>query len=108
MARYRSHVVNDGSTDQSVDVVQQTADHRVRLIEQAKMGACAARNRGLALATGEFVQFLDADDIIDPDNIRLQISRLVERPRAVASSQWGRFVGRAADAIFRPTLRGPT
>jgi glycosyltransferase involved in cell wall biosynthesis len=84
-------VVDDGSIDRSATVVEGLARDGLTLIRQQKRGAAAARNAGLAKATGDFVQWLDADDLIDPDKIALQIARLEGRPRSLASARWGRF-----------------
>jgi glycosyltransferase involved in cell wall biosynthesis len=86
-------VVDDGSEDGSVATVRQLSGKRVRLIRQANAGAAAARNVAFAASHGDFVQFLDADDIIDPDKIELQMIRLADYPRCVASAEWGRFSG---------------
>ena len=61
-------LVNDGSTDQSEAVCRRlaAADSRVQVICQPNAGASAARNAGLAAAAGEFVQFVDADDWLNP------------------------------------------
>jgi len=58
-------VVNDGSTDETAAVLQSFPD--VIAIHQTNQGLAAARNAGMARATGEFVSFLDADDWLDPD-----------------------------------------
>jgi hypothetical protein len=58
-------VINDGSTDNSVAEVKKINDSRIRLINQPNGGVSAARNRGIQEAHGEFIAFLDADDIWD-------------------------------------------
>lgn len=56
-------VVDDGSTDRTADIVYNTGDSRFRMIEGTHRGSSVARNRGFLDATGEYVLFLDADDI---------------------------------------------
>jgi glycosyltransferase involved in cell wall biosynthesis len=84
-------VVNDGSVDQSAAVVRSFARSNLQLLEQENRGQTAALNVALAHASGDFVQFLDADDLIEPEKIERQLVRLMEHPRCVASSEWGRF-----------------
>ncbi|HAT3903846.1 TPA: glycosyltransferase [Citrobacter koseri] len=62
-------IVNDGSTDNSVDIARHFADthSHVHLLHQDNAGASVARNRGLAAATGDYVAFVDADDLVYPN-----------------------------------------
>ncbi|MCS6910324.1 MAG: glycosyltransferase [Anaerolineae bacterium] len=72
-------VVDDGSTDGTSDVARQYAD-RIRYVYQPPHGAPAARNRGLALATGDAIAFLDADDIWLPTKLEAQLTALEAQP----------------------------
>src|SRR5690606_11857402 len=56
-------IVNDGSTDNSVEKVEAFNDPRIRLIHQANAGVSAARNKGIEEAKFEWIAFLDADDL---------------------------------------------
>ncbi len=73
-------VVDDGSRDRTRAVVEARAfrDSRVRLIGQTNRGVVAARNRALAVARGEFIAPLDADDLWDPTKIEQQVRRMSE------------------------------
>jgi hypothetical protein len=66
-------VVDDGSTDNSLEVLEKFAP-AIRLVRGAHRGGNAARNRALAEAHGEWVQFLDADDYLEPEKIAQQFS----------------------------------
>lgn len=67
-------VVDDGSTDNTVEVIRGVNNSKIKLIESVNKGASAARNLGLKSAKGLFVQFLDADDYISDDKIENQIN----------------------------------
>jgi len=69
--------VDDGSTDATVEVLRRFGD-RIKLIEGKHRGACAARNQALSASRGEYIQFLDADDMLLPDKIARQLPPLLE------------------------------
>ena len=67
-------IVDDGSTDNSPSIVDEYRD-RATVTHQANAGACVARNNGLARSKGEWIKFLDADDLLKPDCIMSQITK---------------------------------
>jgi glycosyltransferase involved in cell wall biosynthesis len=95
-------VVDDGSRDRTAEVVRGIRDPRIRLVQQENKGQSAAINKAVSLASGDFIQYLDSDDVLDPEKIRLQVARLVGAPGAVATSEWGRFYDEPANTEFKP------
>ncbi|KLT66633.1 glycosyltransferase family 2 protein [Pedobacter sp. BMA] len=69
-------VVDDGSTDNSLNIVNSFNDERITVISQKNKGASAARNKGLEAARGKYIQFLDADDILGTEKIATQVKSL--------------------------------
>lgn len=73
-------IVNDGSTDHSVEEVAKVLDLRIHLIHQSNAGVSAARNRGIEEAKGEYIAFLDADDEWKPDYLKTQYELTLKYP----------------------------
>ncbi len=97
-------VINDGSSDGSLAVAENFAARGVRVVDQPNAGASAARNHGLRLARGEFIQFLDADDLVSAGKISAQMELLRARPAGtMATCAWGRFQTDPASAQFIDT-----
>jgi glycosyltransferase involved in cell wall biosynthesis len=94
--------VDDGSTDGTAALLESLAGPDLRVLRQANRGQGAALNAGLAAARGEYLQFLDADDLLDPRKIELQLARLAEPGDAVATCEWGRFRRDPREARFGP------
>jgi glycosyltransferase involved in cell wall biosynthesis len=69
-------VVNDGSTDNTGDVVRSFTDPRILAIDRKNGGVSAARNTGIAAARGAYVSFLDADDAMEPSNLSEKLEAL--------------------------------
>jgi glycosyltransferase involved in cell wall biosynthesis len=85
-------VIDDGSRDDSAAVADRFASRGVRVLTQPNRGAAAARNAGLRQARGDYVQFLDADDLLAPDKLERQVRLLRERgDDCIATCAWGRF-----------------
>jgi len=80
-------VVDDGSTDSSLDVVRRYGD-KVRLLTQANQGPSAARNHGIYSATGEYVAFLDADDYWEPRFAEVMVAALQQSNAVLAYCGW--------------------
>lgn len=94
--------VNDGSTDDSGDVLAEmaAADERMRIIAQENGGLSAALNVGLADADADVVALMDSDDVSHPDRLRLQIAML-ERDQGLAAVGCGIRIVDAAGAVRR-------
>ncbi len=96
-------VINDGSRDDSLAVARRFEPRGVTVIDQPNRGASAARNHGLRLARGDFIQFLDADDLLAPEKIEQQVRLLQSRGASqLASGAWVRFESDPPNASFTP------
>ncbi len=98
-------VVDDGSRDQTNAVLRQFESDGVRVVTQKNQGAAAARNKAFSVSQGDYIQWLDADDILAPDKIARQMSEVSKGagPRALLSSEWGKFLHRHDRARFVPS-----
>lgn len=93
-------VVDDGSTDRTAETVLRFAPSGVRLVSTPNRGAAAARNHALELSRGEYIQWLDADDLLAPDKIERQLGALhgPSDKRILLSSPWAHFYYRTRPA----------
>ena len=73
-------VVDDGSTDRTADVVGSYGE-TLTYVRRPHQGAAAAKNNGISAARGEFIAFLDADDVWHPDKLTRQMARIAQRPK---------------------------
>lgn len=101
-------VIDDCSTDETVGVVAlfEQQDARIRLVRnETNRGACYSRNRGLEIAKGQFICFLDSDDLLAKDYLVAQCLTLAERPEAgMVACQTLRFYKNVEDktSFYKP------
>ena len=81
-------VINDGSTDQTLERLATVKDSRLKIFSYENGGVSVARNHGIAHATGEFISFLDADDLWTPDKLELQLAALQKQLVAGVAYSW--------------------
>jgi glycosyltransferase involved in cell wall biosynthesis len=98
-------VVDDGSKDRTAEVARRFASKEVVVVSTENQGAAAARNRALSLSQGDYIQWLDADDLLAPDKIARQLAALRDSDsrRVLLSSPWAFFNYRVNRARFVPT-----
>jgi glycosyltransferase involved in cell wall biosynthesis len=99
-------VVDDGSRDRTAEVARRFSSKEVAVVSIENRGAAAARNHALRLSQGDYIQWLDADDLLAPDKIERQLSAPGESDsrRILLSSSWAFFNYRTQRARFVPTL----
>lgn len=81
-------VINDGSTDSTLEIVYQIKDERLKLYTYPNAGLATSRNRGISLAKSEYISFIDADDLWTPDKLETQLEALQENPKAAVAYSW--------------------
>lgn len=95
-------VVNDGSTDRTASIVRRFASRGVTLVSTENRGLSAAQNRAFQSCNGDYIQWLDADDLLSLDKIERQLAALREgdSKRVLLSSPWAPFFFRTDNAQF--------
>lgn len=99
-------VIDDGSKDNSLELIQ-SFGNRVRCYTGENQGVQLARNKGLQLAKGAFVKFLDADDVLYPDCLERQVKQANELPEQLLGIVFGdaAWVGERGEMISRTKFR---
>ncbi|MBD2014281.1 glycosyltransferase family 2 protein [Microcoleus sp. FACHB-53] len=99
-------IVENGSTDGSFLKAQEFQNSRLHFLESPKQGPGAARNYALNLAQGDWIQFLDADDLLEPNHLEQQLIAAKKNPEAeIIACSWQEFTD---DNPTQKTLRQPT
>jgi glycosyltransferase involved in cell wall biosynthesis len=98
-------IVDDGSQDGTLAVARQFESGTVKVFAQSNQGAAATRNRAYALCRGDYIQWLDADDLLGADKVARQMEAAARSggKRTLISSEWAYFLYRPQKAKFVPT-----
>jgi glycosyltransferase involved in cell wall biosynthesis len=102
---YEIIVVDDGSTDDTADVLKPLIEQDlIHYIYQQKQGVSAARNRGIAEASGRYIAFLDSDDLFEPTKLDIQVKYLQDYPEVgLVHSGFTKFDNARNDLGYRDT-----
>jgi O-antigen/teichoic acid export membrane protein/glycosyltransferase involved in cell wall biosynthesis len=97
-------VVDDGSLDRTLAIAREFESSSVRVVTQRNQGAAAARNTAYALSSGDYIQWLDADDLLAPDKVskQMELVEAGEGVRTLLSSSFALFKYRFYRAQFVP------
>nr|MDZ8125359.1 glycosyltransferase [Nostoc sp. CmiVER01] len=93
-------IINDGSQDSTIEVIAEIEDSRIKVFSYPNAGGNVSRNRGLNLAVGEFVSFLDADDLWTPDKLYSQVKALEEHITAKVAYSWTDYIDENGEFIL--------
>ena len=88
-------IINDGSTDGSLQIIQSYGDSRIRITSQENLGLTKSLNKGIGIARGEYIARQDADDISEPSRLEKQVAVLEQNSRAVLVSSNIRYFSEA-------------
>jgi len=92
-------VVNDGSTDRSIDICRQFKDPRIRYLEQANSGLAATRNLGIRHSRGKYLGFIDADDLWFPKKVARHVERFEADPDLGLSYSYSSLINEAGEDL---------
>lgn len=81
-------IINDGSQDGTLEIVESIQDFRIQIFSYPNSGQATSRNRGFSHSIGEYIAFLDADDLWTPDKLETQLQALQNNPQAAVSYSW--------------------
>jgi len=104
-------IIDDGSPDKSIEICQQFLDPRIKIIRQENRGLAEARNTGIRHASGEYIAFLDGDDVWLPGKLERHIEHLNSSPGVGISFSCSEFIGETGLSLHtfqRPKLKNIT
>ncbi len=96
-------ILDDGSTDETLVLAKAYCSPTVHVVSQTNGGAAAARNKLLSLSQGDYIQWLDADDLLAPNKVCSQMEAARTRGKmTLLAGPWGSFYHQTSRAKFRP------
>lgn len=104
-------IIDDASPDKSIDICKKFTDSRIKIIHQENRGLAGARNTGIRYAQGEYLAFLDADDLWLPEKLEKHVAHLDSLPKVGVSFSRSTFIddeGRPLGLYQMPQLRDIT
>ncbi|MGD1939684.1 MAG: glycosyltransferase family 2 protein [Leptolyngbyaceae cyanobacterium] len=90
-------IINDGSTDATLKIIDQFSDPRLQVFTFDNSGPQKSRNRGIDKAAGQYISFIDADDLWTPDKLELQLKTLQQNPAASVVYSWTNVIDEKGD-----------
>ena len=96
-------IINDGSQDSTLEIISNLQDSRIKVFCYPNSGLSASRNRGIFHATGDYISFLDADDLWTPDKLEAQLKALQENPQAAVAYSWTKCIDEFGEVSRRGT-----
>lgn len=108
---FEALIIDDGSPDASIEICQQFKDPRIKIIRQENRGLAGARNTGIWHAQGDYIAFLDADDLWLPEKLEKHVNHLENSPSVGLSFSRSEFIDEAGNSLntyLMPKLKGIT
>lgn len=93
-------VINDGSQDSTLEIVQSISDPRLKVFSYNVGSAAKSRNLGFSHSCGEFIAFIDADDLWTPDKLESQLAALQEGPQAAVAYSWTDYIDECGQFLY--------
>lgn len=100
-------VINDGSQDSTLDTVKSIPDPRLQVFSYTNAGLATSRNRGIFHAAGDYISFIDADDLWTPDKLDSQFQALQQHPQAALAYSWTDYIDESSQFIRRGSHAQP-
>ncbi len=101
-------VINDGSSDQTIEVVQQISDPRISIYSYPNGGPATSRNRGILKSQGAYLSFIDADDLWTPDKLEIQYQALLNNPQAAVAYSGTDWIDEQGNFLRHASAPGPS